>query len=212
MRSRHLRPQSNAELEEIEPWETREVNSANLIDNCYYCTASALTGINANQMIRRTETMLNLNRFGSIKEILRLFRPIFLGVQSRAFVDPVSLRLYLSDRLQPGYSGIFAIAYYHTTAPTTFLPSDGFLSGHIVAMKAWKNRDGSIGTREVDFQKPPNQRFSNPPNNNWAPRGTFYLIDLSPRFNMDQWRSNKRPATTQLVKPGGGSRRRIGSG
>ncbi|CAL8111334.1 unnamed protein product [Orchesella dallaii] len=190
-----IKPKTASQLQQIDKWEKRPINSAGLNDNCYYCTAAGLTGRTTDTMVKRTQTMPN--RFGSIDDTKDLFKSSYHpNVQSRTFTDSNSMKQYLNDRLQPGTSEGFGVAYYHSTArPLNFPPNNGPLTGHMVGMKAWKNPDGTLGTREVDFQLPPNQRFPHQPNNNWSPpgSGSVHLIDLNPIKPMDEWIPLKRP-------------------
>ncbi|ODN04270.1 hypothetical protein Ocin01_02425, partial [Orchesella cincta] len=196
-----IKPKTTSQLQKFDTWEKRPINSAGLTDNCYYCTAAGLTGRTTDTMVKRTQT--TQNRFGTIDDTKDLFKSSYHpNVQSRPFTDSTSMKQYLNDRLIPGTSQGFGVAYYHPTPRSlTLNRNNGPLTGHMVGMKAWKNPDGTLGTREVDFQLPPNQRFPAQPNNNWSPPGSFHLIDLHPPKRMDQWTPPTSPSLIQVKRP-----------
>ncbi|CAL8070949.1 unnamed protein product [Orchesella dallaii] len=171
-----VNPKSATELEKIEDWEKRPVNTFGQDSNCYFCTAAGLTGRTTSRMAGQAQTMQTTG--GSIDDTLELFRSSYdRKAQCFNFNDSASMRNYLNNRILPGNSDRFAVAYYNQ-APNT---GNGIV-GHMVGMKAWKTPQGSLHTRKVDFQLQPKARFTLQPDNNWVPPGNqpFHLIDLNP--------------------------------
>ncbi len=180
----------------IEPWERRVVNNANLQQNCYYCTASGLLDKDTHTMVRDTETMQQ--NTGTISDTMSLLRQNgYSGARSYDFQNPDQMRQYLDTRVAPGTSQKFGVAYQ----------TNGGGPGHMVGLKVWKNQDGVLGTREIDFQKARHERFPLGPNlNNYTPPGPgpFNLIDLQPQ----PVQHDTRTAENQLTPEGTSKRAR----
>jgi hypothetical protein len=113
-----------------------QVNTFNLNDNCYYCTAAALLNMTVDELITKSEIMQCAGG-GTIEEIKSLFKEA--GV-------PVNYQTINSkDQLESGIEKMqnndkFGFAYNR---------QDG--TGHMVVLD--KNQDGDV--RFLDYQKEP---------------------------------------------------------